>query len=208
MQRAELIGQSFGRLVVREFYGVQHNHCMWLCECSCGGTTITSTNSLNGGHTRSCGCLMREVSRANRIAEATHGHTRHGRQSPTYSTWASMHERCRNPNHVAYHRYGLRGVTVCTRWAEFENFLADMGERPDGLTLDRRESSQGYSTDNCRWATPKQQMRNRSVQKLTYEKAEAIRVDARTQVVIALDYGISRSMVSAIKVGRTWQTEL
>jgi hypothetical protein len=88
-----------------------------------------------------------------------HGHTANGVRSPTHGTWHNMLERCLNPNNISYSYYGEKGVTVCERWLTFENFLADMGERPAGLTLDRLKSSEGYEKSNCRWANAKEQSR-------------------------------------------------
>lgn len=78
-----------------------------------------------------------------------------------YWVWADMLSRCRNPNHKQYHDYGGRGISVCDRWQAFANFIADMGMRPEGGMLDRRDNSLGYSPDNCRWATRKEQNSNR-----------------------------------------------
>ena len=92
-----------------------------------------------------------------------HGHVIGG-MSPTYSSWVKMWARCRGTNDKRYEKrknYDLRGIRVCKRWLRFENFLADMGERPTGLTLDRKDNNKGYSPSNCRWATMKQQIRNR-----------------------------------------------
>jgi hypothetical protein len=81
--------------------------------------------------------------------------------SPTYNAWQNMIARCYNPNHPWFQDYGARGITVCERWHKFENFLADMGERPKSLTLERKRNSEGYSPDNCIWATAQEQARNR-----------------------------------------------
>lgn len=87
-----------------------------------------------------------------------HGHAR--QKSPTYQTWMSMRRRCSDPTNKSWKYYGARGVRVCDRWAEFANFLADMGERPDGKTLDRIDPDGDYEPSNCRWATPLEQRHN------------------------------------------------
>lgn len=93
----------------------------------------------------------------------THGHTISRAPSRTYVTWSHMIQRCTNPKRPAYARYGGRGITVCDRWLKFENFLADMGERPDGKTLDRFPNNKGnYEPGNCRWATVTEQNQNRA----------------------------------------------
>lgn len=89
-----------------------------------------------------------------------HGMACKSNPEPTYTSWASMKTRCTNKNHKSFCRYGGRGITFCDRWAKFENFLADMGRRPDGTTLDRIDCNGNYEPSNCRWATPKQQMEN------------------------------------------------
>ena len=102
-------------------------------------------------------------------AHVTHGMSK----TSTYHIWSSMKARCSNPNHQNYHRYGGRGVSVCSEWADsFEQFLEDMGERPKGMSLDRIDVNGNYSADNCRWATAKQQMRNTSVNRIFTYRGE------------------------------------
>jgi hypothetical protein len=90
----------------------------------------------------------------------SHGHTTHTSSSPTYKSWHTMMQRCGNPNNPQFKDYGERGITVCERWKVFKNFLTDMGVRPEGLTLDRKDNSKGYTPDNCKWSTKQEQQRN------------------------------------------------
>jgi hypothetical protein len=95
--------------------------------------------------------------------EATHGHSRGGIRSPTYRSWECMKQRCTNPNDPYFVIYGGKGVSVCEQWiASFETFLADMGERPEGLTLERKDRDGDYEPGNCVWATRRVQTLNRS----------------------------------------------
>lgn len=129
-------------------------------------------------------------------------------QTPTYKSWAHMHQRCRNPKCRQYKWYGARGVRVCERWESFENFLADMGERPNGKTLDRIDGEGDYEPGNCRWATSSEQQRNRSNVKLNASQAAEIRarhVPRRvTYQRLADEYGVSYGTVESIVRGRIW----
>ena len=152
----DLEGQVFERLTVGPFLGCDGKHSFWLCTCSCGETVRVSSQGLKSRHTKSCGCLNREMT-GNRAR--THGQSH---KSPAWQSWTSMLTRCLNANAKSYEVYGKLGITVCDRWkTSFENFYADMGDRPQGTTLDRINSSGNYEPQNCRWATPTAQNNNR-----------------------------------------------
>lgn len=104
--------------------------------------------------------VLSEAERQRRIALGNRNRTHGCTGNPTYLSWRAMLSRCYNKNHAAYGRYGGAGIKVCQRWLEFSNFLNDMGQRPEGLTLERKDGSRGYTPENCLWATRKQQARN------------------------------------------------
>lgn len=163
-----LTGKRFGYWVVLERTGADRSgKPTWLCRCECGTERIVTGSNLRGGYSKSCGCVLVEQL------------TKHGKfNSPEYKIWSAMIQRCTNPNSQNYHRYGGRGVRVCERWLKFENFLADMGERPDGTTLDRVDNDGNYEVTNCRWATRETQYRNRSTNRnITYHGIEMCLTD-------------------------------
>lgn len=152
--RVELVGKKFGRLQVVSFAGTSKSAARWNCTCECGTKRVVAGKYLRKGLTRSCGCLKREIVRTQSI---THGMSK----TKTYMSWNSMIMRCTNPNQESYKKYGAIGVSVCARWMEsFAHFLEDMGERPTGKTLDRKNPFKGYAPDNCCWSTPKRQSVN------------------------------------------------
>jgi hypothetical protein len=143
-------------------------------------------------------------------------HTRHGhavevggkKASPTYTSWLAMRVRCKHRHRDPSAKYVNRGITFDPAWDSFEQFLADMGERPAGTTLDRIDNDRGYSAANCRWATPTQQSRNNRHTRLTYEKAVEIalaRHMGERPKDIAARYGISESLPREIAKGRVWK---
>lgn len=162
----DLTGQRFGRLeALRSTPQRLRNAVVWVFRCDCGAEVERPSGEVVCGRVQSCGCLRREQKSvqlaALNIKRSIHGHRRRGSmRSPTLISWENMHHRCRRPGHKSYKKYGGAGISICERWFMFANFLADMGERPKGTTLDRIDGTKGYEPANCRWATPKEQTNN------------------------------------------------
>lgn len=157
-KRLNAVGDRFGRLRIIGLADKPVRGRHWKCACDCGTVVVVSQANLRKGHSKSCGCLRAELAKAK---ASIHGHTSNGEISRTYRIWQGMHRRCSNPKDKAFPRYGAMGITVCERWKNFENFLADMGNPQPEMTLDRKENDRGYSPDNCRWVTKKAQNRNK-----------------------------------------------
>ena len=157
-RKIEMTGKRFGRLVVlREAGRDNDRNVLWKCLCDCGNIKVVSGRHLRTDNTKSCGCLHIEL--------LTQSNTTHGMTgTPEYIIWAGMIKRCTNKNSEAYRYYGGRGIKVCDRWLSFENFYKDMGDRPEGLSIDRKDNDKGYYLENCRWATPVEQASNRRMQ--------------------------------------------
>lgn len=164
--RIDLTGRRFGRLTVvaPEGFCKSNGAQLWRCECSCGveKKKLVSTSKLRQRHVRSCGCWAREIPRSGKY----NGNYKHGyctkKWKRTKRSYESMRSRCHSINSTAYEFYGGRGIWVCLRWLEdFGNFVADMGKRPQGKSLDRIDPYKNYTPDNCRWATSKVQANNK-----------------------------------------------
>ena len=141
-------------------------------------------------------------------AYSKHGHTSNGTETPTWISWQCMLARCRYLHRDTQKKHIGRGITVCDRWLSFSAFLKDMGERPDGTTLDRKNNELGYFPDNCKWATPIEQARNRRNAKLDYKSAMAVAMrmlKGERAVDIARELGISESLPREIIKGRSWK---
>jgi hypothetical protein len=164
----DLTDRKYGRLTVLGFVKFDSSHhSFWLCECSCGNRSVVNKSALQDGRTRSCGCLYRESCIRNGKANRTHGQSSHGgkvQAMPTYRSWQAKINRCTNSNNPEWRCYGGANppVLVCERWRDFRNFLADMGERPEGTTLGRYLDTGDYEPGNCTWQTRAEQGAERS----------------------------------------------
>ena len=146
------IGDIFGNWTLLKYV----ENGKWLCRCTCGvEKDVFGYHLYSGASTKCRACYG--------VDKRTEAHT----HESTYNVWSHMRQRCINPNNDRYHQYGGRGILICERWDSFDLFLEDMGERPEGMSLDRIDVDKGYEPSNCRWATPKEQMRNRTLHKLS-----------------------------------------
>jgi hypothetical protein len=157
----DIAGRTFGRLTVGRLAYVR-GAAYWQCACACGRSAIVCTDELRSGDTRSCGCLRREATGKRGERHVTHGASVGGKTTREYKSWCAMKTRCNNPNTADYRSYGGRGIKVCERWdGSFTAFMADMGPRPKGKTLDRINVNANYEPLNCRWATNAEQQKNK-----------------------------------------------
>ena len=156
--KIDLTGKKFGYWNVIEFAGkTPRRQSKWKCRCICGVTSIVLGQHLTSGHSGSCGCKM--------PGNVKHGYSRKSCIKREYNIWANMLQRCNNPKNPGYIWYGARGIKVCERWKDFKNFYDDMGVVPEGMSIDRIDNNKGYSPDNCKWSTPKEQHKNKRCNK-------------------------------------------
>ena len=160
----DLTGQRFGRLTVIERAGKDYiGQAMWRCRCDCGNVTVVAGGNLRTGNTKSCGCYGHELTIGG-YRSRTHGGTCDGgKRTRLYRIWRAMKTRCYNLNAQNYKDYGGRGITICPEWLHdfvaFRDWALSHGYRDD-LSIDRIDNDKGYSPDNCRWATAKEQRAN------------------------------------------------
>jgi hypothetical protein len=207
MKPFNLSGRRFGKLTAVGFTDRNSTgQIRWLCRCDCGGETkVVTTMLLRGIRTQCRACSNRYIG----DIRVTHGMARRGGQStPAWRSWQAMKIRCFCTTDHNYPNYGGRGIRMCERWLDFANFLADMGERPAGTTIDRIDVNGHYEPGNCRWATPTEQSRNQRTNKLTADRAEEIKDLIRHGVKhrdIADRFGVSMGLVSLIRNGKVWR---
>ena len=147
-------GRQFGQLIVVDFSHSDLNSKYYNCLCSCGKARVCNGSELRLGRVKRCRDCKHNLHRA----------TGHGmKKTSIWVIWMGIKARCLNPNNRAYKNYGGRGITVCESWKEFKNFYADMGDRPEGMQIDRIDNDKGYFKENCHWVTPKQNSSNRRV---------------------------------------------
>lgn len=190
----DISGKRFGRLVaIRRTKASRDRH--WLARCDCGAEVSVAYYALKTGSTRSCGCAGPSVS-------TKHGHLKGGKRSPEYVSWKAMINRCSDPTQSNWKNYGGRGIRVCSRWrGSFVNFLADMGPRPPGKELDRIDNDGDYEPGNVRWATRKENMRNRRSTRVL-----EFRGQRRTLAECAELSGVSRWLMYD-RLRRGWSAE-
>ena len=208
MNTANLIGKRFGKLTVHSFSHIKHfpsgqHQGVWNCTCDCGCTTQVTRSALVSRNTKSCGCGKYRT---------THGLS----NTPTYQAWADMWGRCTNQNHRSWRHYGGRGILVCDHWVKFENFVADVGIRPDGLTLERVNNELGYFPGNVIWATMAVQLSNKrnSVKLTAFGKTQHLsawsrerKLDCKT-ISYRLGIGMSVEMALGLKSGSIFRGKL
>ena len=192
----DITGQRFHRLIALHATSqCSTDGIVWECLCDCGNRTKVGISKLRSGHTKSCGCF--------KINAVTSRSTKHGcaprrNQTSTYRCWGGIIKRCTNPRDKRFEHYGGRGITVCDRWRDFRNFLADMGERPSGYSIERIDVNGHYEPSNCKWIPMIEQCRNT-------KRVIHITIGDETRLLAdwARHFGIDYRLVSA-RLKRGW----
>lgn len=186
------LGDVFANLTVVAYSHSDKQNYFWICSCKCGNKTTVRTRCLRAGMTKSCGCIQQA------------GVTKHGMSTRSEaSIWRNMKYRCNNSNASNYYMYGGKGIKVCERWQNsFQNFYADMGDKPTPEhSIDRVDSKGDYTPDNCRWATKKEQARNRKTSRpITYKGV------TKTVIEFCEEYGFKHhQLLHRLNIG--WSVE-
>lgn len=208
--KLDLTGRRFGRLIALKDSDERYQGSIkWLCRCDCGNLTKVTSSSLVSGHTKSCGCLGKE---RRKEANTIHGMSR----TPTYKTWVKIKQRCLNPNNSRFKDYGGRGIKVCDHWMKFENFYKNMGDKPEGKSIDRINNDGDYEPKNCKWSTAKQQAENRrpkssgpAEQKWfrAWKENVPYQLFSNNQTAFARKWGLCRRSIGRCLAGQFKQTK-
>lgn len=192
-----IVGQRFGRLtVIGRAPNKATGNSQWVCQCDCGNITVVKRTSLFNKTSQSCGCLRNETMKEKMT---THGLS----QTKLYTVWEGIKRRCNNPDYCLYKGYGARGIRVCEAWLDFENFYdwAIRNGYKKGLSIERIDNNGNYEPSNCKWATKKEQARNRRSNKLITYKGETHCVYEWAEIL-----GINKKTLST-RLFRGWEIE-
>ena len=183
----------YGRLEIVSKAASRNGQVYMLCRCDCGKEKEIALSSLKRGLTQSCGCYRKEKGPSNQSHKQSH--------TRTYKVWLSMRQRCLNPNNPAYKNYGGRGIAITPEWDDFAQFLADMGDVPDGMSIERINNDGGYNPSNCRWATRTEQGRNT-------RKCRVITHNGQTKTLSewASEYGINHQTLGK-RLDSGWEVD-
>lgn len=163
----DITGKKYGFLTAIRFshykdYKCGQRHRVWLFRCECGNDVLIPIGQARAGGTKSCGCKKSEFVAKARTSHGYANHRKTGKINSTYLAWVNIRNRCFNKKNDRYHVYGGRGITVCERWMKFENFISDMGEKPEGMSIERIDVNKEYSPENCKWIPMKSQYKNKT----------------------------------------------
>lgn len=198
MKFIDISGIKYGRLLVESFNGRKNSQSYWNCVCDCGNNCVINGAKIKNGHTKSCGCLLKEERGKKSI---THGRS----HTPEHNVWMAMKSRCYNQKNKSYTDYGERGVIMCERWLGkdgFINFLYDMGERPSNKHEIEREDNNGiYDPQNCSWQLRKKQANNKRSNRVIEFNGES-----KTMAQWAEKFGISGHTIGK-RLKRGWPVD-
>jgi hypothetical protein len=197
--KIDMENKVFGRLLVKSQDSLRTDDIFWICICECGNTKSIRGTSLRANVTSSCGCLQKETSSQRSLKHGMFG-------TASYRSWAAMLQRCRDqdPESPNFKTYAARGITVDPKWEEFKGFYEDMGDRPEGCTLDRVDFNKGYYKENCRWATLDVQANNKRNARMLTLNGETLTLEKWSEKL-----GIAKSTIHCrLRDGRTVEEAL
>jgi hypothetical protein len=199
------VGNVYGRLTVKTHAGRDSKGSyLWECSCECGGSAVVRGDRLRGGRTKSCGCLLVEHGRRMGESQATHGRYRHAdQQTPEGRTYVAMMQRCYDIGSAGYRYYGARGIRVCDRWLGddgYDNFLEDMGPRPDvDHSIDRVDPDGMYEPENCRWLLKSENSRRAHLGRKKATKGEVAPLTTAEQKLVEEHYELLEKTAKKMK---------